>query len=50
MKRFRITYQPFPQSDVTASDIVVYAENVEKVQEKFNQEYSHCSFVSAKEE
>lgn len=50
MKNFVITYRPFAQSTVTASDIVIPAEDADKARTSFE---SHCPqyyFVSAKEQ
>ena len=50
MKKFKITYQPFPQSDATSSDIVIPAESEEEAKKVFVEKYSNTIFTFVKAE
>jgi hypothetical protein len=50
VKRWKVTYRPFPQSDITSSDVVIDAEDEKDCREQFKARYPMWIFVSAKEE
>jgi hypothetical protein len=50
MKKFRITYLPFPQSSAQSSDIIIPAKDEEQAEQIFQQRYPNYGFIKAEEE
>ena len=49
MKKYRITYLPFAQSTLEASDVIVTAVSETNAQEEFERRYPAWAFVKAEE-
>lgn len=50
MKKYRVTYLPFPQSDAEASDVILYAMDEAAARTQFEQRFPAWSFKEAKQE